>query len=160
MFDTVAIGVLRDKLVGLDEKVSVAESVTAGFFQAALASAETALKFFEGGITAYNIDQKVQHLEIDKKKAEECNCASQQTADEMALGVCRLFKTEWGISITGYNTTVPESDFKLFAYFSIVKGPEIKVAERIDLNDEQPEEAQIKYVNIILRKFRDLLSHS
>lgn len=160
MFDTVAIGSIREKLIHVDEKVSVAESVTAGLLQAALASAETALKFFEGGITVYNINQKVRHLGVNKQKAEECNCASQQTAEEMAAGVCRLFKTEWGISVTGYNTAVPESDFKLFSYFSIVRGNEIQVSERIDLTNEKPEEAQLKYVDIILRRFREVLSGS
>jgi len=160
MFNTAAIDIIREKLIGRDEKISVAESVTSGLLQAAFASAETALKFFEGGITVYNIDQKVRHLGIDKKKGEECNCASQQTADEMATGVCRLFGTDWGISITGYATTVPESDFKLFAYYSICNGHEIKIAERIDLKDEKPEAAQLKYVDIILNRFKELLSGS
>src|ERR1044071_6003051 len=130
MFNDGDIERIKENLIKRNEKLSVAESVTAGFMQAAMASAELALQFFEGGITVYNINQKVRHLHIDRKKGEECNCASQQTADEMAKGVCRLFETDWGISVTGYATAVPESDFKLFAYFSICKGNEIKVSER------------------------------
>lgn len=161
MFDTGAIEKIKEKLIQLNEKVSVAESVTAGFLQAAIASADTALKFFEGGITAYNINQKVRHLHIDKHKAEECNCTSEQTANEMAVGVCQLFGTDWGISITGYNTAVPESDFRLFAYFSICRGKEIKLSQRIDLEkDEKPVDAQLKYVNTILAGFKNLLSGS
>jgi len=51
-------------------------------------NAEFALQFFEGGIKAYNLHQKFRHLEIDRKKGEECNCVSEQTSNELALGVC------------------------------------------------------------------------
>jgi nicotinamide-nucleotide amidase len=158
MFDNKSIEKIKDKLIERNEKLSVAESVTAGFLQAAIASAELALKFFEGGITTYNINQKVRHLGIDKKKGEECNCVSEQTANEMALGVCELFGTDWGIAITGYATTVPESDFKLYAWFSICYKKQIKIVERIELSHEKPEKAQLKYVDVITEKFSDLLA--
>lgn len=153
MFNSKVIDKVKENLIERNEKLSVAESVTAGFLQAAMASAEMALKFFEGGITTYNINQKVRHLGIDKKKGEECNCVSEQTANEMALGVCELFGTEWGIAITGYATTVPESDFKLFAWFSICSKGKIVLAEKIDLKNQKAEDAQLEYVNIIIEKF-------
>lgn len=158
MFDSAAVDFIKEKLIEANQSVAVAESVTAGFLQAALASADNALKFFEGGITAYNINQKVQHLNIDRKKGEECNCTSEQTANEMAAGACKLFGTDWGISITGYATAVEESGNRLFAYFAISSGNQIKVSERIDLSDEKPEQAQLKYVNTILSRFKDVLS--
>ena len=153
MFNSKLIDRIKENLIGRNEKLSVAESVTAGFLQAAMASAEMALKFFEGGITTYNINQKVTHLRIDKKKGEECNCVSEQTANEMALGVCELFGTDWGIAITGYATSVPESDFKLFAWFSICCKGKIILAEKIDLKNQKAEDAQLEYVNIIIEKF-------
>lgn len=149
---------IKRLLMERKQSLSVAESVTAGFLQAALASANLALQFFEGGITAYNIEQKVMHLKIDKQKGEECNCVSAQTADEMASGACNLFHSDWGISTTGYSTPVPESEFKLFGYFSICFKNEIKISERIDLDKVESEKAQLKYVNIILERFKDLLS--
>ena len=157
MFKKELIDRIKEKLITRKEKLSVAESVTAGFLQAAMASAEVALKFFEGGITTYNINQKVQHLKIDKKKGEECNCVSEQTSNEMALGACELFGTDWGIAVTGYATPVPESRHKLFAWFSICHKDKIMLAEKIDLNDLKPEEAQLKYVDIIIEKFARLL---
>jgi nicotinamide-nucleotide amidase len=157
MFNSKLIDRIKENLIGRNEKLSVAESVTAGFLQAAMASAEMALKFFEGGITTYNINQKVMHLGIDKKKGEECNCVSEQTANEMALGVCELFGTEWGIAITGYATSVPESDFKLFAWFSICCKGKIILAEKIDLKNQKAEDAQLEYVNIIIEKFIQIL---
>ena len=157
MFNEEVIERIKEKLISEKQTLSVAESVTAGFLQAAIASAQFALKFFEGGITTYNIHQKVLHLKVDKNKAQECNCVSDQTADEMAIGVCELFGTDWGIAITGYATPVPESGLKLYAYFSISFRGSVKLAERIDLKNEKPEEAQLKYVDVILKKFSTLL---
>src|SRR5215212_7236086 len=155
MFNSPTVDQIKQRLIDKKQSVSVAESVTAGFVQAALASAELALQFFEGGITTYNINQKVKHLHIDRKKGEECNCVSNITANEMAMGVCRLFETDWGIAVTGYATPVPESENKLFAFFSICFKEKIVVSERIDLSNESPEEAQLKYVDTILKKFQD-----
>ena len=159
MFNTGIIDSIKEKLISRKEKLSVAESVTAGFLQAAIASADHALQFFEGGITTYNINQKVRHLKIDKKKGEECNCVSEQTANEMALGVCEHFGTDWGIAITGYATPVPESGHRIFAYFAICYKKQIKKTERIDLANEKPEQAQLKYVDIITEKFARLLNN-
>jgi nicotinamide-nucleotide amidase len=159
MFDSKAIDKIKEKLIGRNEKLSVAESVTAGFLQAAIASAEMALKFFEGGITTYNINQKVRHLKIDRKKGEACNCVSEQTANEMALGVCELFGTDWGIAVTGYATAVPESDFKLFAWFSMCCKGKVMLAEKIDLQNQKAEEAQLRYVDIIVEKFIQVLNN-
>jgi nicotinamide-nucleotide amidase len=158
MFNTQVIERIKEKLIADKQKLSVAESVTAGFLQAAMASAEKALQFFEGGITTYNINQKVRHLKIDRKKGEECNCVSEQTVNEMALGACEFFGTDWGIAVSGYATPVPESDFKLFAYFSICYKRQIKLAEKIELVNEKPEEAQLKYVDTIAAKFSALIN--
>lgn len=157
MFNSVVIEKIKEYLVTNKQTLAVAESVTAGFLQAAFASALQASEFFQGGITAYNIDQKVRHLHIDRQNGEACNCVSTDTANEMATGVCRLFECDWGISITGYATPVPESDFKLFAFFSICKGNEIKFFKNITLNDEQPQDAQLIYVNSIVDNFQQLL---
>ena len=157
MFNNKLIDSIKEKLIDSNQTIAVAESVTAGFLQAALASAENASNFFEGGITTYNIDQKVEHLGIDRKKGEDCNCVSDVTAREMALGVCKLFNCDWGISITGYATPVPESGFKLFAYFSICKHGEVLETDKIDLDNQQPAEVQLKYVNTILERFDKVL---
>ncbi|HUQ65263.1 MAG TPA: nicotinamide-nucleotide amidohydrolase family protein [Flavitalea sp.] len=158
MFNTEKIESIKEILLSRKEKLSVAESVTSGFLQAAISEAALALQFFEGGITTYNINQKVRHLKVDRKHAEECNCVSELTANQMAIGVCNLFGTHWGIATTGYASAVPESGNKLFAFFSISCRGEIKLIQKVDLKDEKPEEAQIKYVNIILEKFLQLLN--
>jgi nicotinamide-nucleotide amidase len=157
-FNFTAIDTLRQKLAELEQSIAVAESVTAGYLQAALASAENASEFFEGGITVYNIDQKVRHLGIDRKKGEACNCVSEETAEQMASGIVRLFKTDWGISVTGYATPVEESGGQVFCYFSIcLRGTVVKTA-RVDLDNGTANEAQIQFVNHILNTFVHVIS--
>jgi nicotinamide-nucleotide amidase len=153
MFDNKKIDAVRKILIERKQAVAVAESVTSGYLQAAFASAELAMQFFEGGITAYNIDQKVRHLGIDRKKGEESNCVSPETAAEMALGAASMFKTDWGISVTGYATPVPESGFLLYAFFAICFKGKILFAEKIESGEENPINAQLFYVNSILDKF-------
>ena len=119
MFDNKSIEKIKEKLIERNEKLSIAESVTAGFLQAAMASAEVALKFFEGGITTYNINQKVKHLKVDKNNAEECNCVSEQTANEMASGVCALFGTDWGIAVTGYRSRVIQARWSFYNFIIV-----------------------------------------
>lgn len=100
--------------------VSVAESVTSGYLQFSFSQMKDASEFFKGGITAYTLEEKVNLLNVNKEEAEKCDCVSQEIAEKMALQVTKSFNTDWGIAITGYATPVPESEFKIFAYFSFV----------------------------------------
>jgi nicotinamide-nucleotide amidase len=122
---------VKDKLIKKHETLAVAESVTSGILQAIFSAATDAAKFFQGGITTYNIGQKVLHLGIEPIHAEECNCVSKQTASEMALGVARLFRSDWGIGITGYASAVPESGNELFAYCAFSYKGDIVLEETI-----------------------------
>lgn len=114
-----SIDELKDALVQKKQTIAVAESVTSGVLQGVISAATEASMFFQGGITTYNIGQKVLHLGIEPIHAEQCNCVSQQTASQMALGVAEMFRSHWGIGITGYASPVPESDNQLFAYCAI-----------------------------------------
>src|SRR4051812_17078174 len=89
------------------ENLAVAESVTSGSLQHMLSLADKATQFFEGGITAYNLNQKKKHLSVDFNHAVTCNCVSEQTAAEMALGAYRMFNADWSLAVTGYAAPVP-----------------------------------------------------
>jgi len=121
---------LRDR----NEKISVAESVTSGFVQIAFSQMPSAEQFFEGGITAYTIDQKVEHLDINYRQAKAVNCVSENVTEAMALNVAKLFKTEWSIATTGYATPVLESGNDIYAYYAISYKGEIILSDRIELH--------------------------
>lgn len=157
IYPALTIDRIRTYITSRKEHLAIAESVTSGFLQAAFSTAQDASLFFEGGITAYNIVQKTKHLHVDKSHAETYNCVSAKTADEMALGVCDLFRCEWGVAITGYASPVKESGFGLFAYFAIAHNKKIVVSKRTDLRNQETTEAQIEYVYTVLDEFEKLV---
>ena len=82
--------------------LAVAESLTCGQLQARIGAVPGASEFFLGGITAYNLEQKVRHLRVNRAHARQVNCVSQQVAVEMAQGACALFGADLALATTGY----------------------------------------------------------
>lgn len=82
--------------------LSVAESLTCGRLQARIGAISGASNFFLGGITAYQLDQKVKHLKVDRKEAEAVNGVSAAVVEQMALGACTLFGSDLALATTGY----------------------------------------------------------
>ncbi|MCD6011672.1 MAG: CinA domain protein [Flavipsychrobacter sp.] len=146
LFDIRQIDKVKEFLVQKNETIAVAESVTGGLMQVALALAKDAGKYFQGGLTAYNIGQKARHLLVEPIHAVACNCVSQKVADEMALNVCRSFNSDWGIGITGYSTAVPESGNKLFCYYAIVHHHKVVVKGKLTQAEDEPFKVQVHYV--------------
>jgi nicotinamide-nucleotide amidase len=82
--------------------LAAAESMTCGRVQAKVGEISGASEFFLGGLTAYSLEQKVRHLEVNRAAAKRVNCVSADVALEMARGVCRLFGSDLGVATTGY----------------------------------------------------------
>jgi nicotinamide-nucleotide amidase len=116
--------------------------------------AEDAAKFYQGGITACNLGQKSRHLDIEPVHALSCNCVSEEVAADMALHVCRLFTSDWGIGITGYASPVPESGNKLFAYYAVSYRAEIIIANKIISGKYNPFKIQLLYARHLLKDFQ------
>lgn len=134
------------------ETIAVAESVTAGKLQNLIAAAENSTNFFEGGITVYNLVQKNTLLGVNFDEAVKCNCVSPKVAEEMATGVCRLFKSNWGIGVTGYASPVPELGItELFAYFSVAYNGKALLTEKIHTSRGSAERVQSDYTEIIVK---------
>ncbi len=158
MPDKVIIQEIADLLIKQKQTIAVAESVTAGMMQTALASGENASDYFEGGITAYNINQKYIHLEVDLEYAKQCNCVSEKTASEMAINIVRSFHSYWGIAVTGYASPVPELGIhSLHACYAIAFQEKIVEVSTIHIENMPPLTAQETYVNVILKQFKKLL---
>ena len=138
----------RDFLIKNKQTIAVAESVTAGNIQAALSRAKDAGKFFQGGITAYNLGHKSRHLEVDPVHARECNCVSAIIAEQMAKKICDMFLADFGIGITGFASLVPEENIhELFAYISITNKEKVLVTQKITPKKLSPYEVQLFYTN-------------
>lgn len=150
---------IANTLIERQQSIAVAESVTSGNLQVALATAMDASKFFQGGITAYNLGQKTRLLDVDPISAAACNCVAAQVAQEMALQVCKLFTSNWGLAITGYASKVPESNNELFAYYAISYNGSIKQSGRLEPSDEDdPGEVQKYYTSTLLKELQKTLN--
>lgn len=137
------------------ETISIAESVTSGFLQFSFSQMIDASKFFTGGMTVFNQEEKVNLLNIDTEEAEKTNCVSSAIADTMAINVSKLYRTDWSIAVTGYASPVEESNRKLFAYFSITYKGRVILSERLDLHSRtKPVNAQLYYAEFILGCFK------
>lgn len=91
--------------------LAVAESMTAGRLQAAIAAESGASEFFLGGITAYTLEQKVRHLGVNRAEAAPVDCVSAEVAWQMARGACALFGADVAVATTGYAEPAPARGF-------------------------------------------------
>lgn len=89
--------------------LAVAESLTCGRLQALVGSVSGASAYFEGGVTAYTLAQKVKLLGVNRTQAKADGCVSQRVAEQMALGACKTFQCKLGIATTGYAEPAPKS---------------------------------------------------
>lgn len=149
---------IRDVLIKKKLTLAIAESVTCGHLQAAFGHIMDTGKFFQGGITAYNLGQKSLHLKIEPIEAEQHNCVSEKVAKQMALQVAELFFADVGISITGYATPMPEKGIdELFVYFALAKKGKILAVEKIIPTKTGALAVQKEYCQIVLEKVALLL---
>jgi PncC family amidohydrolase len=151
LFNKAIIQKVRDCLISRQETIAVAESVTSGLLQFALSEAEDAAEFYQGGITAYNLGQKSRHLLVEPIHAMAVNSVSEKIAGELALNVCSLFTSDWGIGITGYASPVPESQNKLFAWYAIAWRGSVVVSKKISPKKADPLRVRRLYVSDVLK---------
>lgn len=157
MFNEAVINKIRGVLVAKGQTLAAAESVTSGLLQSAFASAQNASLFFQGGISAYNIGQKARHLQVEPIHAIANNCVSQKVAEQMALNVCPMFHSDWGVAITGYAAPVPESGNKVFAYYAIALNGRILKKGKLTIKKGSPQKIQLFYVEEILKNLNNVL---
>jgi PncC family amidohydrolase len=148
------IEIIQNYFLSHQETIAVAESVSSGMLQTELSAAPEAAKFFQGGITAYNIGQKSRHLKINPIHAISCNCVSPIVANEMAIHVCELFSSNWGIGITGYSSPVPESGNQLYAFYAIAYNRQIVLSNQLIPSQKKEErKIQLYYTREIMKLF-------
>lgn len=92
---------LKEMLINQNLKIAAAESMTAGLFQAELATIPGMAQALVGGIVAYNEDVKINQLGVDPVIIDEHSVVSSQCAEDMARKIQSLFKADIGVGITG-----------------------------------------------------------
>lgn len=90
-----------------------ADSLTCGRVQAKIGSVSGASGYLQGGLTAYNLEQKVRLLGVDRAEAEATDCVSQAVAEQMAAGACRMFGSDLAVAATGFAEPNMARDIKV-----------------------------------------------
>ncbi|AAP99335.1 MULTISPECIES: competence/damage-inducible protein A [Prochlorococcus] len=93
----IVIGLLSKR----GETISLAESCTGGNLAAAFTGTPGASEVFLGGIVAYNNSIKENVLGVPIELIKKHGAVSQPVAKEMALGILKIFNTDWSIAISG-----------------------------------------------------------
>lgn len=92
---------LKQRLIDANLTISAAESMTAGLFQAELASIPGMAEALVGGMVAYNEKVKIENLGVSKQLIEEFAVVSKEVAEEMAIRSRQVFGSDIGVGITG-----------------------------------------------------------
>ncbi len=138
--------------------LAVAESLTAGNLQARIASASGASNYFLGGITAYSLEQKVRQLGVERAHAEVVNCVSADVAEQMACGVCRMFRADVGAATTGYAEPASQLGVSVpFAWWAVAvrkaKDAEFAVRSgRVEIAGANREEVQRRVADVVIEE--------
>tara|TARA_R110002020_G_scaffold208575_2_gene414407 strand:- start:933 stop:1439 length:507 start_codon:yes stop_codon:yes gene_type:complete len=147
-----ALGQLCDFCLDHNYKITVAESVTSGLVQLMLSSCPNAGFFFAGGLTVYSCMQKFKQLGISNDMCQASSGVSEKISESMALQICKKFRSEVGMSITGFASPMPEKGIKeLYAYASFCFKDKIIFTERLTPKGETQLDIQLDYASALLR---------
>jgi nicotinamide-nucleotide amidase len=91
------ISILKQKQL----TISTAESCTGGLIGKRFTDISGASEVFYGSVTAYSNSIKKDVLGVKESTISKYGAVSEETAAEMVFGICRLFNTDIGISVTG-----------------------------------------------------------
>lgn len=81
--------------------LSVAESCTGGALANAITDVPGASRYFKGGVVAYSNALKIDLLGVSRATLKKYGAVSGRVAKEMAEGIRRRCKTDYGIGVTG-----------------------------------------------------------
>jgi nicotinamide-nucleotide amidase len=117
-----------------DRHVTTAESCTAGRVASALACVARATEWFRGGVVAYQRDAKEEILDVTADSV-----LSEEAAEQMATGACRVFDADIAVSTTGLAGGHPQDGVEVGTVF-IGTSIDGTVRSRVHHFDGEPEE--------------------
>lgn len=88
-------------LINTGLTLSVAESCTGGLLSHLITNVSGSSKYFLGSIVSYSDQSKINLLGVKKETIKNFGAISEETALEMAVNVCKKFKSDIGLSVTG-----------------------------------------------------------
>lgn len=103
---------VHNKLIERGQTLSVAESCTGGNVAAKFTAIHGASAYFNAGVVSYSNDAKVDILGVNPDDLARYGAVSEAVAIQMAEGVRRVGRSDYGISTTGIAGPAGGSDEK------------------------------------------------
>ncbi|MEW6680867.1 MAG: nicotinamide-nucleotide amidohydrolase family protein [bacterium] len=135
--------------------LGIAESCSGGLASHLVTNVPGASSYFKGGIIAYSNYAKIEVLGVSSKTIERFGAISKKVAEEMAIGVKRLLKTDLGLSITGIAGPSGETKEKPLGlvYIGLAKGDDVMVKDFLFAGErEQVKEQSAYYAFDLVRR--------
>ncbi len=104
--------ILGAELKEKDLTVSSAESCTGGNIAHKIVLVPGSSDYFLGSVVSYSNDVKADVLGVSRSDIESFGAVSQEVAEQMVEGCCRLMRTECGIATTGVAGPTGGTKFK------------------------------------------------
>jgi len=135
--------------------LATAESCTGGNIARLITSVPGASQYFAGSVVSYNERIKSDILQVQKSTIKNYSVVSGEVVKEMAMGIKKLFNTDYAIAVTGNaGPTKDKTDKKLGVVFIGIATPNSFFME--EFNFGQPREKVIQKASIksleLLRK--------
>ncbi|MDH7444413.1 competence/damage-inducible protein A [Aquimarina sp. 2201CG14-23] len=111
--------------------LAVAESCTGGKIAQSLTANAGASSFFNGGAVTYATQTKMDILGVDADIIKKYSVTSHEVAEAMALGVKKVFKSDYGIATTGNaGPTKGDGDAEVGTVFIAIATPDRVFSEK------------------------------
>jgi len=124
------------------QTIATAESCTGGKIAQVLTSIPGSSQYFKGSVVSYAKEVKMDVLGVSPETIEKYTVVSAAVAEEMALNVCRILKTDYGIGVTGNaGPTKDETDEEVGTVFIGLATPNGVTSQKFNFG--QPREKVI-----------------
>ncbi len=94
-------GTIGNLLLERKKTVATAESCTGGYMAHAITSVPGSSRYFQGGVIPYHNDLKIKVLGVQETTLQQHGAVSEQTVNEMANQVRKLFNADYGLATSG-----------------------------------------------------------
>lgn len=141
--DEETIEVVLGKLLTQQHKtIATAESCTGGKIAQVLSAVSGASAYFRGSVVSYATDTKVSILNVSQETINKHSVVSKEVAQEMAIGIQKLMKTDYALATTGNaGPSKGDADAALGTVFIALATPQDIFVE--EFNFGQPREKVI-----------------
>lgn len=92
---------LFEKITEKKLTLSIGESCTGGLISHLITNVSGSSNYFLGGVICYSNQSKIDLLCVKKETIKNFGTVSRETALEMAINICKKFKSDIGLSVTG-----------------------------------------------------------